>query len=158
LCTLTNQKLNFTTIIADYHCQASLQPVAQIKVMKYLAWRDFIICIFYITCTQDTKMTHGSWMLLVICYLRPNFHAQCNNINVKWKGLVHCQWYWGFNFDILSWVCYLFQTNMVTPPAIYFIYLGQEYISCILRHRTHFYFLQNAVYLNFILLIPAVCF
>jgi len=33
-------------------------------------------------------MTYGSWMLLVICYLRLNCHAQCNNMNVMWKGLV----------------------------------------------------------------------
>jgi len=78
--------------------------------MKYLARHD-IVCIFYVTGTQDTKMTHGSWMLLVICYLRPNFHAQCNNMNVTWKGLVHCQWCWVANFDVLSWVYYIFQTQ-----------------------------------------------
>jgi hypothetical protein len=143
----TNQKLNLITISADYHCQAWLKTVTQFKVMKCLAWHDCIVCTFYITGTQVKKTTQGSWMLLTICYFRLNFHALCNNMNVMWKGLVHCQWHWVANVDFFKLgVLHIPDTNVVTPPAIYFIYLGQEYISYILRHVTHFYFLQN-VYL-----------
>lgn len=82
---LLQTKLLLQTTIAKLH----YKQLTQIVVMKYLAQHNLIVCIFYVICTQDTK-AHGSWILLVICYRRLNCCAQCNNMNVTWKGLVYC--------------------------------------------------------------------
>jgi hypothetical protein len=73
-------------------------------------------------------------MFLVICYLRLKFHAQCNNMNIMWKGLVYCHSDFGWLILIFNLrVFYVLDTNVAAPLAINFIYSGQEDISCIFK-------------------------